>query len=245
MTIWTADVLQSNFRPYAQTVWRVVEAQHIASTMKLVDTLSEQKILEDELEAVKPQIPPHAESLHYLLARPFAFQDYPRASRFRPSGISEGVYYAAEHVETAIAEMSFSRLLFFTESPACSWPTQPGDYTAFSVPIATQNAIQVSDLQDGHKALHPHDYSKSQELALKIRQASGDTIIYRSARDPKHRNNVALLTSDPFQSKTPKQPTQTWIMHIQRGRVRARRDFPSLDLEFLISDFDDPRLNGV
>ena len=53
--------------------WRVVEAQHVVSTLKLVDTLAEQALLEDLLEETKPPVPPECRHLHYLLATPFRY----------------------------------------------------------------------------------------------------------------------------------------------------------------------------
>ena len=53
-----------NWKSFA---WRMVEAQHIASTMKIVDNDDEQDLLESLLEDSKPQQPEKAENLHYLL----------------------------------------------------------------------------------------------------------------------------------------------------------------------------------
>ena len=55
---WTPDALSSEARSYARSLWRVVEAQHRASTMRITDTLEEQAILEDLIEEVKPPMPP-------------------------------------------------------------------------------------------------------------------------------------------------------------------------------------------
>ncbi|MGH8173103.1 MAG: hypothetical protein ACREPX_08140 [Rhodanobacteraceae bacterium] len=74
MTTITPDSLHKAVRRISATPWRVVEAQHRASTMRLVDTLEEQRALEDLLEASKPPLPAEAESLHYLLATPFTMR---------------------------------------------------------------------------------------------------------------------------------------------------------------------------
>ena len=104
LPIWTPAALSSEARPFAGPVWRFVEAQHRVSTLKLVDTLDEQALLEDLLEESKPVLPPECAGLDYLLATPFRYGAvYPYGSRFRRAGRTLGVYYAALSVETALA----------------------------------------------------------------------------------------------------------------------------------------------
>src|ERR1700730_13620145 len=113
-TTWTRAALSSSARPLSGICWRVVEAQHHVSTLKLVDTLDEQQQLEALIEDTKPPVPPECRHLHYLLSTPFRYgAPYPTGSRFRRAGISEGVFHAAEALESAAAEMTFHRLLFF------------------------------------------------------------------------------------------------------------------------------------
>src|SRR5438105_5181512 len=89
-------------RPLSGTCWRLVEAQHRISTLKLVDTVEEQAALEDLVQGTKPALPPECRHLHYLLATPFRYgAAYPTGSRFRRAGLSEGVFYAAEEPHTA------------------------------------------------------------------------------------------------------------------------------------------------
>ena len=90
---WTHARLSSEFRPYARRVWRLVEAQYVVSTMKLVDTLAEQEILEGLVDATKPAVPVECRSLHYLISTPFRYRPYPNGSRFRRAGLTPGVYY--------------------------------------------------------------------------------------------------------------------------------------------------------
>ncbi len=97
LPIWTPAALASEARAYRRHVWRLVEAQHRVSTLKLVDTLEEQALLEDLIEATKPALPPEARGLDYLLATPFRYDaPYPVGSRFRRAGRTPGVFYAAE-----------------------------------------------------------------------------------------------------------------------------------------------------
>ena len=112
---------------------------------KLVDTLDEQQQLEALIEDTKPPVPPECRHLHYLLSTPFRYGPaYPTGSRFRRAGISEGVFYAAEAPETAVAGMTFHRLLFFAESPDTPWPTNPAEYTAFAAEYRSKKAIDLT-----------------------------------------------------------------------------------------------------
>ena len=78
LPIWIPDALRSEQRAVDKTFWRCVEAQHVVSTLQLVDTLDEQRLLEDILEETKPPVPPECEGLHYLYMTPFRYQLYAR-----------------------------------------------------------------------------------------------------------------------------------------------------------------------
>ena len=68
--------------PRRMRAWCGVEAQHVVSTMRLVDTPAEQDLLEQLLEGSKPPVPPTALPKHYLLTTPFRYSPA-HASRFR------------------------------------------------------------------------------------------------------------------------------------------------------------------
>jgi hypothetical protein len=70
---WTPAALSSEARAVSGTCWRLVEAQHRVSTLKLVDTVEEQTVLEEQIQGTKPPLPPGAERLHYLLSTPFRY----------------------------------------------------------------------------------------------------------------------------------------------------------------------------
>ena len=143
--IWTPAALSSEAAPFRGSGWRLVEAQHRVSTLKLVDDLDEQAVLEDLIEATKPSLPPDCRRLDYLFATPFRYgAPYPHGSRFRRAGWTAGVYYAAESARTAVAEMAFHRLLFFANSPETPWPREASEYTAFSASLATGHGLDLT-----------------------------------------------------------------------------------------------------
>jgi hypothetical protein len=84
----------------------MVEAQHIASTMKIVDNEAEQTLLENLLEDSKPVQPTlgrgNGPRVHYLLATPFRYTPACGGSRFRAL-TDPGVFYGAESVLSAHA----------------------------------------------------------------------------------------------------------------------------------------------
>ena len=184
---WTPDALSSEARSYARNLWRVVEAQHRSSTMRVTDTLEEQAILEDLIEEVKPPIPPACRGLHYLLYTPFRYAPYPHGSRFRRARQRDGAFYASERVETAIAETAFYRLLFHLEAPAARLPVRPTEHTAFRVRAATDRLIDLTApplARDAALWRHPVDYGPCQDLADAARGAGLHAIRYASVRDP-------------------------------------------------------------
>src|SRR4029450_2863729 len=143
--IWPPAALSSERRRMSGVCWRVVEAQHRVSTMKLVDTLTEQTMLELLVDATKPPLPPDCRHLHYLLATPFRYgAPYPSGSRFRRAGLTPGVFYSSSTTATAVAEAVFHRLLFFADSPATPWPANACEYTLFSVRFRTRSGLDLT-----------------------------------------------------------------------------------------------------
>ncbi|MBV7409956.1 RES family NAD+ phosphorylase [Maritimibacter sp. DP1N21-5] len=245
---WTPDALRSERRAWRGRAWRLVEAQHRVSTLKLVDSLDEQSVLEDILEESKPPVPPECRALDYLLATPFRYDGpYPHGSRFRRAGMTPGVWYGAEAVETAVAEMVFYRFLFYAESPDTPWPANPADYTALGVRLSTDRAIDLTSAPLAHDAAlwtDPVDYAACQALEEAVREADGDLIRYTSVRDPGARANLAVLSCRVFAERAPGK-RQTWRIRLSRTGAQALCDFPDVRLSFGAETFDDPRLSGM
>ncbi|MCE5972423.1 RES family NAD+ phosphorylase [Sinirhodobacter sp. WL0062] len=242
---WTPDALRSEAKPFEGVAWRLVEAQHRVSTLKLVDSLSEQEALEEILEATKPPVPKGCRHLDYLLSTPFRYRPYPQGSRFRKAGITPGVWYGAEHPETAVAEMVFYRFLFFAESPEIPFPDDAAEYTAFSVDLATPVALDLAlGKLSGDTALWTHlsEYAPCQSLAESAREIGVEIIRYLSVRDPNLGANLAVLSCRAFRSPAPVE-RHTWRIRIGRSGAQAVREHPRLGLEFRPDSFtEDPRL---
>jgi hypothetical protein len=211
----------------------VVEAQHIVSTMALVDTLDEQAVLEELIDASKPPVPPPCRGLHYLLSTPFRYGAVrPGGSRFRRAGLTPGVFYASLLTATAMAEMAFRRLLFYAESPATPWPANASEYTAFAVKFKTQKGLDLARAPFDRQAAawtDPVDYAPCQALADAAREAGVQALRYPSARADG--GNIALLTCSAFASRKPMQ-RQAWRLHVGATGARAICAFPEQRLGF-------------
>lgn len=246
--IWTRAALSSERRRLSGVCWRVVESQYRVSTMKLVDTLDEQSALESLVEATKPRLPPDCEHLHYLLATPFRYgAPYPSGSRFRRAGMTPGVFYASRTSSTAIAEMTFHRLLFFADSPQTPWPSNAGDLTAFSVRFRTSAGLDLTAPPfetDRGRWVHPTDYSACQALADTARDAGVELLRYNSARDAAG-IDIAILVCRAFAGREPIE-RQTWRLNINAYGARAVCEFPEIRLEFTRAAFAaDPRIAAL
>ena len=202
--------------------------------MKLVDTLAEQSLLESIVDRSKPPLPPECAQLHYLLSTPFRYgAPYPAGSRFRRAGLTPGVFYASKTAATAVTEMAFHRLLFFADAPATPWPSDAGDYTAFSARYRTAGGLDLSapPFETARaRWTHPTDYAPCQALADAAREGGADVLRYPSARD-RGGINVALLGCRAFASREPVE-RQTWRLSFNAHGVRAICDFPDVRLEF-------------
>jgi len=227
LPIWIPGALRSERGLEKRTYWRCVEAQHVVSTLALVDTLDEQRVLEDILEETKPPVPDDCKGLHYLYMTPFRYGLYPNGSRFRRAGPTPGVYYVSQEPATAVIETAFHLLLFYADSPGTPFPSQPSEHTAFDVPVHAASVVDLttkpfSDASD--LWLHPSDYEHCQQLEEAARAEEIEVIRYASVRDPGHRPNAALLTCTVFAANSPSQ-NQTWRLGLNKTGVHAIHEF--------------------
>ena len=218
---WTAPAVASEAARSQRRLWRAVEAQHIVSTLRLVANVDEQMTLERLLEASKPSVPESAADLHYLLATPFRYQS-PVGSRFRAPS-QAGIWYGAEALRTACAELGFWRWRFLLDSPSLD-SLGPSPQSVFRARIDAQLIDLTAAPFKRARAqwTHPKDYAATQELAEVVRAAGVDAIRYESVRDPEQACAVAVLQPRCFH---PRKPTEhhTWFLNVRRDTVIWRR----------------------
>ncbi|MFQ8433169.1 RES family NAD+ phosphorylase [Amaricoccus sp. W119] len=246
--IWTPDALRSEARPFQGSAWRLVEAQHRVSTLKVVDSLGEQEVLESILDETKPPVPVECRHLDYLLSTPFRYRPYPHGSRFRRAGITPGVWYGAEQPETAVAEMVFYRFLFYAESPETPFPDDAAEYTAFSADLETGAALDLPSgalAESAQSWTHLTDYEPCQALADSAREIGVEIIRYTSVRDPASGANLAVLTCRAFDNAAPAE-RQSWRIRVGQTGAQAIREHPRLGIEFPAGSFEaDQRLAAM
>ncbi|MEM7525893.1 MAG: RES family NAD+ phosphorylase [Pseudomonadota bacterium] len=237
----------SEFFECSGEIWRIIEAQHKVSTMKLADNYDEQRRLEELLDASKPPVPIECQELHWLLFTPFR---YPARSdsRFRRVGPGRAVFYAAEKEETAVAEFAFWRILFFLESPETKWPSNPLEATSFMVSYEAKRCVDLMKPPYDDRPeiwVHPTDYGKCHEIADHAFENGADAIRSVSARDPKGQANVTLLTCRAFRSKEP-ETMREWRLSLSSAGPYATTEYPSHSLSFGREAFArDPRIASM
>lgn len=211
-----------NFRPYAKTVLRIVEAQHKISTDRLADGPAEQEVLESLVEEVKPTMPPTAKSLHLLLGTPFRY-GYWKPTRFRRAFERPGVFYASETQNTAIAEAAYYALRFFAAAPGMVLPTTTTEHYAFRIAVKVDRSLDLTaEPFDSHRQLwtRNRDYGPCQRFAAAGREIAAQLIRYESVRDPERGANVALFDSGAFQKPVP-EIEQSWHFRFRDKRLTA------------------------
>lgn len=203
------------------TVLRAVETQHVAATMRLVGSIEAQAVLEEALEASKPPVPAECAHLDYLLYTPFRYPPSPWPSRFR-GPTDPGVFYAAESVRTALAEVAHWRLRVLLDAVDLK-VLEPTAHTVFSVKIetATADAAELAPAERRAAVLSPVDYAAAQAWSREVRAQGIGAIRYPSVRDRPGGVCWALLSPQSFRSRPRLQGN--WLIRVTRDGAQCRR----------------------
>jgi hypothetical protein len=224
-SIWTRCAAASELRPLRIPAWRVVEAQHQVSTRKLVDSLEEQALLEELIDAAKPPDPTGGR-LHYLLATPFRYPPLRHGSRFGTRH-EPGIWYGAESLRTALAEVAYYRFVFL-EGTRAGLGTLTTELTAFSARVRAARGLDlVVPPFAAHRAVlaSPTDYAATQALGRDMRAGGVEAFRSPSARDVEGGVIVGVLALAVFRGVKPR-GLETWHCTATRERVEfLRRDY--------------------
>ena len=226
---WTQHAVESEAFRTQRRLWRCVEAQHIASTLRLVATVEEQQVLERLLDLSKPPLPAEAADLHYLLSTPFRYAS-PVGSRFRAPSDS-GVWYGAEAQRTACAELGFWRWRFLMDSAGLQ-SLGPSPQSVFRAGIHGRlvDLTKAPFKRDHAEWTHPSQYAPSQRFALIARAATLDAVRYESVRDPQHGSAVAVLRPSCFKPRQPLEQ-QTWFLCVRPEAVIWQREGQTFEFD--------------
>jgi hypothetical protein len=216
----------------------VVEAQHLVSTRKLVDSNEEQIMLEEMIDSVKPPDITKGR-IHYLLFTPFRYPPLLHGSRFGTKH-DRGIWYGSVELRSAFAEVAYYRLVFI-EGSAADLGTVTTPLTAFTATIRALRGIDLTTAPfNKHRAkiASPSHYESSQQLGADMRSAGVEAFRYPSARDAGGGVNIGVIAPSVFGRSKPKL-LQTWHCSATRERVDfARGDyFDRTRFEFLRAQF--------
>ena len=227
-SIWTRCAARANLRRLGGKAWRVVEAQHVVSTRKLVDSAEEHDLLERLIEGAKPPRPagPEFEGLHYLLSTPFRYPPLRHGSRFA-TRTERSLWYGSSRPRTAFAETAYYRLIFLEGTTADLEPVTT-ELSLFHVKLGTSRGADLTRPPfDAHRATiaSPTSYEQTQRMGHDMRTDGVAAFRYPSARDVRGGPNVGLFSPGAFASGQPSVP-ETWACVASRGRIAfIKRDF--------------------
>jgi hypothetical protein len=224
-SIWTQCAGVSEIGVLRLDAWRVVESQHQISTRKLVDSDSEQQLLEQLIEQAKPPVSVAA-NLHYLMFTPFRYPPLPHGSRFGTRA-EPGIWYGSETLRGAFAEVAYYRLVFL-EGTSADLGLLEAELSAFRVGIDSARSIDLTVLpfaQHRHILASPSQYAETQLLGRAMREAGVEAIRYDSARDVQGSVNVAVLAAVAFARSQPDR-LESWHCVATQAHVEfMRRDY--------------------
>jgi len=213
MDIWQHCQGPQQIKPLRGRLVRLVESQAQVATLQLVDTLAEQALLEELLEASKPPLPRSAEPLHYLLKTPFRYPPLRWGSRFG-SVHEPSLFYGALRIDTAMAEAAYYRFLLW-DGMSIAPPSGRilSEHCTFEARYQVTRGIQLqhppfADFQA--ELCHASAYQPCQAIGAAMRSAWVEAFEYRSARCPLKGNNVALFVPDALAEKRPRN-LMSWL----------------------------------
>jgi hypothetical protein len=237
-SIWTRCAGASEIHALRLSPWRAVEAQHLVSTRKLVDSAAEQELLEELIDRVKPPDPTRGK-VHYLLATPFRYPPLPHGSRFGARR-ERGIWYGSESKRTMFAEVAYYRLVFLAGTSA-DLGLVTTQLTAFNVRAHSLRGIDLARAPfDAHRRAiaSPIRYAATQALGTAMRAAGVELFRYPSARDAPGGVNVGVFSPGVFGGAKPRS-LETWHCTATRQSVElAKRDYFARErFEFPRDDF--------
>ncbi|HEX5843963.1 MAG TPA: RES family NAD+ phosphorylase [Pseudomonas sp.] len=207
MDIWQHCNGPQQIKPIRGRLLRLVESQAQVATLQLVDTLAEQALLEELLEASKPPLPDRTEALHYLLQTPFRYPPLRWGSRFG-SVHEPSLFYGALRLETAMAEAAYYRFLLWN---GMATPPPSGrilsEHCTFEARYRVLRGIQLQHPPFSAfeaQLCHASAYQPTQLLGAAMRGAGVEAFEYRSARCPLGGSNVALYAPQALAEKRPR-----------------------------------------
>lgn len=227
---WQPQWVREHAAPMSMQAYRLVETQHVAATMRLVDSSAEQDVLEQMLEGAKPPMPEHGQGLHYLLAAPFRYLPQ-TPSRFRAVN-TPGIWYGADSSVCACAEIAYWRQRFLLDSVGLAKQQISSEHSMYLAAVSGMALDLTTPPWNQDEALwkHPSDYTHTHRLGKVVREeGTASWIHYASVRAPGH-TCAAVFDPRILSMLTPEGRYEQWHCHATHDRVsmsngRERYDF--------------------
>lgn len=225
--LWNPDWVEEHTANLSIHAFRMVETQHIAATMRLVDSADEQDLLEQMLDDSKPPLPPEAKGLHYLLAAPFRYRPQ-TGSRFRSVNRS-GIWYGADDPYSACAEIAYWRQRFLLDSVGLIKQQLSTEHSMYEAVVEGCAIDLLSPPWSQAQAhwMHHSDYTETQKLGEMVRKTANVAWIrYASVRASGH-TCAAVFDPRSLTMGTADGRYEQWHCHtthdgvtLSNGRVR-------------------------
>ena len=214
---------KEHIKPFAAGVFRVAESQQKVATNTLVDTLDEQKLLEEMLDRVKPRIPDDCTRHDYLIYTPFRYPPLKHGSRFGKK-VHPSLFYGSINLEAAFAELAYYRFVYYDAMMVSPKKKQKvTQHTSFRVGISTKKGLVLTEPPyEKHKnsISDPLRYTVSQQIGEEMRELGVEAFNYFSAR-AKNEVNVGVFTCNAIVLKKPSN-LMHWSCITSRDRVTIR-----------------------
>ncbi len=202
---WQALIEKTDPQPVMGVLSRIVENQSQVVTLKLVDTLAEQQVLEALLEESKPKAPATPANAHYLLTTPWRYPPLRWGSRFG-SRFEPSLFYGSLGTYALLSEAAYYRFVFL-EGPDTPFADRlVSQHTVFEARYNTQCGYDLSKPPFSRRRqviAHKSSYQATQALGSAMREAGIEGFVFPSARTVKAGLNIALLQPRALRSKKP------------------------------------------
>ena len=224
-TTWMHIELESEAKPFSNSVWRAIPANSERPLAKLVQSASEAKILAQMLQEISPKNETGDAEYDDVIVKPFRYgKNDKHDSRFRAKN-DEGLLYCAFDVETALREQSWWRVQFILASEGLHNP-KGMQLQVFKIDVQGTHIDLKSEPFVKHSTLwtHKSNYEHTQALARQVREKNIDAIKYSSVRNMPEGICLAVLKLNSITTKKPAFLDANWWLNVEGTKATVIRD---------------------